>query len=348
MTGWRWLLRRLLLMVPTFIGITLVTFLVVNVAGDVLDPDADISDGRVRRAVARSERVELREMLRLDLPLLVNPDAGFPGILTETRYGCWLGRVLRFDFGRSLVSRRPVGELIGDRLPVTLLMQGSALLLMLLIAVPLGVWSGVTRRRRLDRGVTLGLFALYALPAFWVATLCVLALGDVLPVQGFMTGDIEMRLKRGELGWWSWEVVSDVAAHLLVPVLVLAYGGLAVLARYARAGVREGMGRDFVRTARAIGLSEARVVRRHAARYGLVPLITLLGGLAPALVAGSIVVESVFGIAGIGLLTLDAATHCDVPVAMGVVTIVALFTLGGYLLADVVTAWVDPRVRTDA
>jgi peptide/nickel transport system permease protein len=192
------------------------------------------------------------------------------------------------------------------------------------------------------------LFGAYAVPNFWLATMAVLHLGSVFPVHGLIEPELEMRVRAGELAWHAPEVLASLAGHAVLPVVILAYGGLVVLARYARSGMLEVMRAEYIRTARAQGLSEWRILTRHAMRNGLLPLVTLFGGLLPAMVGGSIIVESIFNIPGMGLLTWEAAVGGDVPVAMGVITVVAVLTMFGYLLADLLHGWLDPRFARDA
>jgi peptide/nickel transport system permease protein len=264
---------------------------------------------------------------------------------TETRYARWLTAVVSFDFGESFVHRRPVIELLGERIPVTLLVQGVSIFLMFLLAVPLGVWAAAKNGTVVERGVTLGLFLLYAAPDFWLATLAVLYLHPPFPIDGIHSSDISMALRDGALAPWSWAVIADTAWHLILPVAVLTLGGVAVLSRYGRASMLEVLRQDYIRTARAKGLSERAVLFRHALRNAVLPLVTLFGALLPALIGGSVVVESIFNIPGMGLLAWEAAHHSDVPVAMAVVTLTALFTMAGYLLTDLLYALLDPRIR---
>jgi peptide/nickel transport system permease protein len=320
--------------------------------GDYLLPETAGTPGgaTVREQLERAERSFRRRWKRVRLRYTeVGPVARWGlHLFTETRYASWLASVVTFDFGESLRYRRPVSDVVLDHLPTTLVLQTAALLLMYLVAVPLGVWSAVTRWRRTDRVLTLFLFALYATPSFWIATLAVLHLHDVLPVYGLLEPELQLELEAGRLAWWSLEILGDSLLHLILPVAVLAYGGLAALSRYARSGMLEVMRSDYIRTARAQGLSEWRIITRHAVRNGLLPLVTILGGLLPALVGGSIIVETIFSIPGMGLLTYEAATHGDVPLAMGIITVTALMTMAGYFLTDVVHGLLDPRFLRDA
>jgi len=262
---------------------------------------------------------------------------------TETRYGWWIRNLLDLDFGDSTIYQRPVVDLLRERLPASLALQVPALLLMFVLAVPLGVWAATTRRRWMEGAAGVLLFALYAVPGFWMATMAVLYLGEWLPVHGLLSTETESRLAAGETSVFTLEVLGDYAAHALLPILVLSYAGLTVLARHARSGMAGVLHSDWVRAARALGIPRRRIIWGHALRLAVLPLITLLGGLLPAVVGGSIVVETIFGIPGMGLLTFEAATCGDVPLAMGVVTLVAVLTMVGYLLSDLLTGVMDPR-----
>lgn len=264
---------------------------------------------------------------------------------SETRFSRWIRGILAGDFGESLVHRRPVAELLAESLPPTLMIQGAAILVMLLAAIPLGVWSAVHRGSPLERAVAGLLFLLYAAPEFWLGALAILHLNGVLPIDGLRSAEIAAALRDGSVSAWSPAAVADLLRHLLLPAGILALGGIAVVARYARVGLLEVLRQDFVRTARAKGLPPRAVVWRHAFRIGAVPLATLLGALLPMLVGGSVVVERMFNVPGMGLLAWNAALASDVPVAMAVMTLTALLTMAGYVLADLAAAWLDPRTR---
>lgn len=264
---------------------------------------------------------------------------------THTRYGRWLGSVLTFDWGESIEHVQSVRSLIAERLPFTLLLQAAALIVMYVVAVPLGTWAAVRRKSWIDRALAAVAFLLYSAPSFWIATLLVLGLGGVFPMSGIRSADVDRAILSGSLSRWSWTALIDLAWHCVLPVFVLAYGGAAALQRFARAGVLETLRQPWVRAARARGVPERRVLTRHVLRPGLTPLVTLLGVLLPGLVAGSVVVERIFGIPGMGLLAWEAVIAHDVPVVMAVVTLSSFATMTGYLVADLLYAWVDPRVR---
>jgi peptide/nickel transport system permease protein len=323
---WRYTARRLLLMIPTFFGITLVTFAVMQLApGDPLALGADALEAGAGGKEAREAQ---RAARGLDRPLVV-------------QYARWVGKVATLDFGRSFQDGRPVLEKLREALPRTLLLATVSLLLAYLVSIPVGAWAAANHGSRLERAVTLLLFVLYSLPGFWVAIMLLLYLAgsrgvDLFPMQGLTSPGFEA------LG--PVQKVLDVAWHLVLPVTVLTYAAFAVLSRYMKAGMMEVVRQDYVRTARAKGLPERTVVFRHALRNSLLPVITLLGLMLPHLVGGSVIVERIFGIHGMGLLAFEAILHRDYPMVMGVTTLVALLTMGSMLLSDLLYAAADPRV----
>lgn len=320
------MVKRLLSMVPTFFGITLLTFAIAQLApGDPLqlDPESAAS-----AAAAGEAEAAFREKHGLDLPLPV-------------QYARWVWKVVRLDFGRSLHDGRPVGELLAESLPRTLLLTGLALLFALATAIPIGAALAVRHGRPVARLVSASLFVAYSLPGFWVAVMVLLLLATdrgvaLFPLQG---------LTAAPPGAPFFQRAADLAWHLVLPVFCLAYPFGVVLARQVKAAMREALAQDYVRAARARGVPERVVVFRHALRNSLLPVVTLLGLALPQLVGGSVVVERVFGIPGMGLLAFDAIGHRDYPVVMGVATLAALVTLLSVLLADLLYAAVDPRIR---
>lgn len=313
-------------MVPTFLGITLLTFALARWApGDPLSVGSEAPLG-----TATQEQVDAyRRAHGLDRPIL-------------EQYVRWLARVVALDFGVSSQDGREVRARIAEALPRTLLLALLALLLAYLVAVPLGVWSAVRPRSWLDRITTVATFALYSLPSFWVAVMLLLAFAggrvvELFPMQG-LASDGADRLGTAAR-------VADVAWHLVLPVACLSYGALAAISRYARSGLLDVVRQDFVRTARAKGLPERVVIFRHALRNSLLPLVTLVGVMLPQLLGGSVIVERIFGIPGMGLLAFEAVSQRDYPTVMGVTTLAALFTLVSVLATDLAYARLDPRIR---
>jgi peptide/nickel transport system permease protein len=330
-----YLLKRILLMIPTLVGITIITFVIVRLAPG--DPAAmrvgsaasgGLTDQRMAQAIIEKTRIEFG----LDKPIPV-------------QYALWVSKIVRLDFGRSYKDNRPVTEKILERLPVTLQINIIALLLTYFLAVPLGIFSATHQHTRADRAVTTALFVLYSLPSFWVATVLILFVGggDFLhwfPISGISSLDAE------KLAFWPW--FKDRVWHLVLPVFCLTYASLAYVSRQMRAGMLETIRQDYIRTARAKGLSEKVVILRHAFRNSLIPIITLLGFLLPAMLGGSVIIESIFTIPGMGLLGFEAILSRDYPVVMAISTISAFLTLLGLLLSDIAYALVNPTISLEA
>lgn len=263
------------------------------------------------------------------------------GAITETRFAKWVTRVVTLDFGRSSRDGRPIIEKLEEKLPVTLLLSLTATLLAYLLAVPLGVFSALRAGSRSDRIVTFVLFVLYSLPSFWVATLAIryfagLGYLDWFPLRGLRSEGWET--------WPLWRQLADTAWHMVLPVFCLTYGSLAVLSRYQRVAMLEVLRQDFIRTARAKGLSRARVIWGHALRNGLIPVVTLLGLQIPYLIGGSVVVERIFTIEGMGLETFEAIRTRDYNWILAVSVLSAVLTMVGLLLSDILYAFIDPRM----
>ncbi len=318
----RYLVQRLLQMVPTFLGITLLTFAVSHLApGDPLQLDSESASAA---AAAAASAENFRKEQGLDLPL-------------HQQYFRWLAKIARFDFGRSLQDHRPVSEKLGEAMPQTLLLALCALLVAYLLAIPIGVHAAARPGSFVKRGMSVALYLLYAMPTFWVAVMLLLLLGDWFPFQGLASADAETR----GLG----ARIADTAWHLVLPVFCLSYPTLAVVSRQVRAAMEEALATDYVRAARARGIPERKVIFRHALRNSLLPVITLLGMSLPSLIGGSVVVERVFGIHGMGLLAFEAIALRDYPVVMAICTLAALITMVAVLVADLLYGVADPRVR---
>jgi peptide/nickel transport system permease protein len=262
------------------------------------------------------------------------------GSITETRYFRWLERLATFDFGRSARDGRPVREKLAERLPVTLLLSLLALLLAYGVAIPLGVLSAERHGRTFDRVTTAVMLALYSLPALWIALLAVRYLGEsgagLFPSQGMYSPEA------ASLCWW--RRALDAAHHLVLPVLTLSFVSLAMLTRYQRVGMLRVVDADFVRAARAKGVGRSRAIWRHGLRNGVIPVITIFGLQLPYLVGGSVVVERIFGIPGMGLETFEAIRAGDHYWLTAAVAVTAAMTVLGVVLADVIYALVDPRI----
>jgi len=303
------------------LGASLLIFLVVRTAPG--DPLAAMVDPRMDP----QKMEEMRARLCLDCPVLV-------------QYGRWLKEVLRGDLGTSIRFQVPVAELIGARLGPTILLGMAAFGVTYLVGIPLGVLTAVRRNTWLEFTVTVLSFAALSMPAFFFGLLLlkVFALGGlrILPSSGMITPGAPYQ---------GMAAVLDVAAHLVLPALALGLSGVAGLVRYVRASMMEVLRQDYVRTARAKGLAEKRVIYRHALRSGLIPVVTLVGLTLPDVVGGAILTESIFLWPGVGRLTYTALLERDYPVLMALNLLFACMVMLGSLLADVGYALVDPRVR---
>jgi peptide/nickel transport system permease protein len=326
----RYLVRRLLIMIPTLLGISFITLGIAHLApGDPISLQSDVARAG---AFNRDAVVQFRKIMHLDDPLPV-------------QWASWLRRMITLDFDRSLITGRPVIDTIAERLPPTLLLAGLAFLLTYLLAIPLGVLSAARQGTAVDRVATVSLFALYSLPNFWVAIMLMLFLGGGghgkypmwFPIQGLVSDEA---MAAGGL-----KLVGNVIWHLVLPVVCLTYVALASVSRYMRTGMLEAIRQDYIRTARAKGLPERAVVLKHALRNSLIPVITLIGLMLPYLVGGSIVIEQIFGIPGMGQLSFEAVQTRDYPVIMAVTALVALVTMLALLFSDVLYSVVDPRIR---
>ncbi len=323
-----YLFHRILILIPTFLGITFISFMVMHLApGEPMGLQADFNP-----KMTPEMRERLRAQYGLDKPLYV-------------QYLRWLKGLVQLDLGRSFSpDRRPVWDKIKERLPVTLLINILSILLILAVAIPLGVISAVRQNSLFDQVATVTVFVFYAAPAFWVALLLMLFFGVYLgwlPISG-----LHSLMGYAQMG--PWEKFLDNAKHLFLPVVVSALGGLAGMSRYTRSSMLEVLRQDYIITARAKGLSESRVIYLHALRNALLPLITILGLSIPGLIGGSVIFESLFAIPGVGQLMWTSVMARDYPVLMGNLVIVSILTLLGNLLADLGYALADPRIRTGA
>lgn len=262
-----------------------------------------------------------RRRLGLDQPLAV-------------RFVKWTAAVMRADFGRSFNDGRRVNAVIGERLPNTLLLGGTALAFSILVGIPAGIVSATRRYSVADHAVTFLSFIGVSIPAFWFAIILILLFSvrlDWLPASGMATIGAPFS-------------VTDRLLHLLMPALVLASATLPNLVRFMRSALIEEIGQDYVRTARAKGLPNRKVLSRHAIRNALIPVVTMLGVLIPRLVGGAIITETIFGWPGMGQLAVSAAMGRDYPLVMGLTVVVAIVVIISNLIVDLAYGWLDPRI----
>ena len=277
---------------------------------------------------------------RPDRGALYRPDFDWKGF--DNQYHNWLIGMFRGDFGTSYQDGRPVRNKIRDGLRWTLWLNIIAVLLSFGLSIPIGVWSAQRVDSRFDRSTSVLLFMLYSLPVFWIATL--LQVFFTTPEYGmdwFPTAGLSELPPAAPF----WERLLDQTAHIFLPVVCLTYGSLAFISRQMRGGMLQVLDQDYIRTARAKGLPERRVIWRHAFRNALFPIITLIGSVFPSILAGSVVIEVIFGIPGMGKLTVDAIFARDWPVVFAVLMMASVLTVAGLLVSDMLYAWADPRVR---
>lgn len=319
------LIKRLISLIISLLGITIISFSIIHLApGGPLSPLTEFNP-----RITPEYREKLVKMYGLDKPLYI-------------QYWNWLKGVIKLDFGRSFsLDRRPVWDKIKERLPVTLLINFLSLILILLIGVPLGIYSALKAGSLGDRLITIFIFIGYAMPSFWFALILMMIFGvklHWLPISGLhsIVGYEEMSF---------FQKVWDWTKHLICPLCVATFGGIAGISRYVRNSMYEVLHADFILFAKAKGLPENVIIYKHALRNALLPLITILGLSLPGLIGGSVIFETIFGIPGVGQLMWQAVMARDYPVIMGTLFLISLLTLLGNFLADIGYALADPRIR---
>jgi peptide/nickel transport system permease protein len=315
--------RRLLLMIPLIFGITLISFIVIHLApGNPVEVQTEMS-----LKVSAQAKENLKKLYGLDKPLYI-------------QYYNWLKRFVKLDFGKSFVDGRGVMEKIIERIPITLIINVFSLILICLLAIPIGILSATKQYSLFDKISTVFVFVGFSTPTFWLALLLMIFFGvymGILPISGIQSIDVS--------GMGPGERVLDWIKHLILPVGVSAFGGIAGLSRYSRSSMLEVIRQDYIKTARAKGLPESKIILKHALRNALMPIVTILGLAVPGLIGGSVIFETIFAIPGMGQLFYLSTLSRDYPTIMGVLVIGAVLTLFGNLIADISYALVDPRVR---
>jgi len=348
--------KRLLLMVPTLVGMTLLTYAIVRLApGDPVGAMIRMQAGNVNPRVFEREADRIRRRLGLkdynfwgQDPNRI--DAAEKVLNAFYGYGRWVWHMARGDFGESMQKRTAEGskdplDLYIERAHVTVILNLLAEALIFLIAIPVGLTAARYQGRAFDRGSTVVLLGLWSVPQVLAGTLLLslLARGGIgleaFPYAGLHASGSEAA------GWGGWFL--DTLWHATLPVFCLVYGGLAYLAKLGRASLLENLRADYVRTARAKGLPEGRVVYHHALRNSLLPMITTMVMMLPMLLGGSVVVERIFSIPGMGQLLVGAAMQRDLAVIMFGTLVYGVLTLLSLLVADILYAWADPRIRYD-
>nr|WP_175566024.1 ABC transporter permease [Halodesulfovibrio marinisediminis] len=306
-------------------GITVISFWVIHLApGSPTDLQTTLNP-----QVGAAARARLERLYGLDQPVHV-------------QYYRWVKRIVQFDFGKSMSGdNRPVWDKIKERMPLTIGMNVAALVLTLLFAIPIGVGAAYYQGQWFDKASTVFVFIGFAMPGFWLALLLMLYFGiylQWLPISGLTSLDYDNLSFWGKLG--------DLAQHLVMPVFIYTFGSLAGMSRFMRSSMLEVLRQDFILTAKAKGLPLRTVIYKHALRNALLPVITILGLSIPSLIGGSVIIESIFALPGLGQLFYTSVLARDYPMIMGNLVLGAVLTLAGNMLADLCYGLADPRIRT--
>jgi peptide/nickel transport system permease protein len=340
----RFILRRILEGIPLLLLVSIVIFVMLQLSGD---PLATLGG----RTPPRSEDVErLRKALGLDQPIyvqylywLVGNDwmpmdvdgDGEPDPLEERRpYEIKYG-VLRGDFGTSIATRQPAMELVMERMGNTLLLTITAEIAIVILSLAIGIYAAVRRYTLGDTVIASTAFIVYSMPIFWIALILQYVFGvqlRILPTVGMYDPIIG-------------KTFEQIATHLILPVTTITLISVAGYSRYIRSSMLEVMNSDYVRTARAKGLGERRVLFVHALKNASIPIVTLIGLDLPFLLAGAVVTEQIFGWPGMGRLFINSLSRSDFPVLMGLLMMIALAVVVTQILLDIVYSWLDPRIR---
>jgi peptide/nickel transport system permease protein len=314
----RYLIRRLIQAVPLLVGISIASFLILNAV-----PGGPLSAYEDNPHITATDLQRLQHEFGLDQPVHV-------------RYLSWVIKFVGGDWGYSYATHLPVLQMIGERLPNTLQLMTTVYVVTLLIAIPVGIFTALRQYSVFDHVVTTATFAGLSMPTFWLGLLLIIFFGlylHVLPLGG-----------KTSPGATSFDLV-DRMRHLILPVATLSFVGIGHYVRYLRASMLETIGQDYIRTARAKGLTEAVVVRHHALKNAAIPLVTVAALDLPELFVGALVTEQIFGWPGMGRLFWDSATRGDYPVLMGILAVSATLIVCANLLADLVYGLLDPRIR---
>ncbi len=320
----KYIIKRLIAMFPILIGITLISFFVMHLApGDTVTIQQSLNP-----KYSETAREKFVKMYNLDQPIY-------------KQYLIWLKKFATLDFGDSFSSDgRKVIDKIGDRLPITLGLNIISMILIFIIALPLGVLSAYYRNSVFDKTVTIIVFIGFAIPMFWLALMCMYFFGIVLgwlPISGLTSYNFDSLTLTGK--------IADVIRHITLPIAITVFGGIASISRFGRTSTLEVLGQDYIMSARARGIGEKTILFRYALKNAMLPIVTILGLSIPGLIGSSVIFESVFSIPGMGQLFYQSVMMRDYPTVMGILVIGSLLTLVGNLIADIAYAYIDPRIR---
>jgi peptide/nickel transport system permease protein len=316
----RYFLKRLLSSIPLIIGITFISFILINLApGSPLNEWADPS-------LSIEDTQKIKTNLGLNDPIII-------------QYGRWLKEALKGNLGRSYSYSKPVTEMLKERMPATLLLSISSLILILGITLPLGLISGAKKDSFFDNFVLIFSFIGLSIPTFWLGLMLILGFSlrlNILPTSGFM----DPQLSDATL----WVQIIDISKHLALPLLTIVIGGLASLTRYHRFGIIKILSQDYILAAKARGISKTKLLFIHAFKNASIPIITILGLSLPGLIGGSFVIEYIFSWPGMGQLGISSIFSRDYPVIMGSIVFSSILIILGNLLADIAYTYADPRI----
>jgi len=336
-------IRRFLLIIPTFIGITLITFIILQIVpGGPLEMElmklrgfgtggeiSQSASGSGSINIPESALKEMKEFYGFDKPVI-------------TRYIDWLGNLLRFNFGKSYMYAEPVWDIIASRFKVSIYFGLISFILTYLICVPLGVFKAVKNGSKFDFITSFLVFLGYSIPGWAFGAMMLILFGggsfwNVFPLGGFRSEDFESMNFLQQ--------VFDQLHHTILPVTAYVIGNFATLTILTKNSVIENLSQDYIKTAFAKGMPEKRVVFVHALRNSLIPISTGIGSFFGLILAGSMLIEKVFNIQGMGLLAFNSIINRDYPVTMGILVISSILMLIGNIISDMVYAWADPRIR---
>lgn len=321
----QYIIRRVLISFIVLIGVSIMLYSLTRLMpADYVDLSTSAN-----LQITEEQKEHLRELYGLDSNIV-------------TGYFNWVKNALKGDFGVSLYYKRPVGELIKSYAPITFTVAAIALVLQFLIAIPLGILAARRQYSKTDYAIVIFTFMGISLPTFFFASVLKYAFGPFglnwLPVSGMLNA-------RANYDGFTFAKFIDYAQHLALPITCFVITGVGSLLRYTRTNMLEVLNQDYIRTARAKGVPENKVIHKHAFRNTLIPIVTMIGGTLPSLFSGAAITEGLFALEGLGNMALTASYQADVPYLMGFNMFLAVLTLLGTLLSDILYAVVDPRVR---
>jgi len=359
----QYIIRRVLLFIPKLIVITFIAFGIIHLApGDPAELKAGIGgEGAMRgnQQLNEDNIKQIRAQWHLDKPIwfwtILTDEKDSLGRLKpmserwtfklngfDNQYILWLKDIIRGDFGKSFQDNRNVMDKIWERIPITILLAIISIFLSYLIAIPLGIYSATHQDTLTDKISTVTVFILYSLPGFWVATMAIIFFGGGDFLAWFPNNGLHSMNISPDDPWMTRTL--DYIWHLILPIAVLTYSSFSFLSRQLRGSMLEVIRQDYIRTARAKGLSNKMVVYKHALRNSLIPIVTIIAYILPALVGGALIVEVIFSIPGVGQLAFQALIARDFPLILAEFFLSSVLTLVGLLIADVLYSVVDPRI----